>query len=547
METLFSFLIKSSTGIVVFYMVYWLFLRKETFYQANRWFLVSALLVSVLAPLFPVHYAVVVEPENNTTIFKTLTEAFKNAEVVSGTEDIEGAGFNWNAALLVIYLTGAGIFLLRLLSQTLILLHIILKYKPKSIKGTRIVENEKYGLPFSFFHFVFINPKFHTQENLPEILAHENVHIRENHWFDLLFIELLTVIFWFNPFIWFFERSIKQNHEYLADKGVISMGHSVGRYQALLLNQLMGMQIIGVTNNLNFALNTNRLKMMTKKKTPRIMGLKFMLAIPVFAVLLYAFAIPDYIQVGNEKSDSVQITQSDKEFTIHGKVVYAETGEPLPGAAVLINRTQIGTVSDVDGTFTLVDPNPTVKSDGSLSSVVMVSFVGLKTVVNTLTTSGSSKNTKFTFQMEDAVLVLYNKNYSGEQSPPPPPPPPPAIVDPQKAKDLIPSTIADEEKEKYFYIVEDYPKYPGENAAMQDYISKMQEKLAQAKNIRGKAQVGFTVNAKGKVVNVKIVEQDNDQAGKAAASIVSGMPDWTPGKQRGKSVSVNYILPLEFK
>ena len=130
----------------------------------------------------------------------------------------------------------------------------MVKYRVKSFNGIRIVENDKYGLPFSFFNIVFINPKFHTQEDLPEILAHEKVHIRENHWFDLLFIEMLTVVFWFNPFIWFFERSIKQNHEYLADKGVIFMGHGVARYQAILVNQLLGMQIVGVTNNLNLPL-----------------------------------------------------------------------------------------------------------------------------------------------------------------------------------------------------------------------------------------------------------------------------------------------------
>ncbi len=166
----------------------------------------------------------------------------------------------------------------------------MIKHRVKSLDGIRVVENEKYGLPFSFFNIVFFNPKFHTQEDLPDILAHEKVHIRENHWFDLLFIELLTVIFWFNPFIWFFEHSIKQNHEYLADKGVLAQGHNAGRYQALLINQLMGMQIIGITNNLNFALNTNRLKMMTKKKTPVSRRTKFALALPAIALLLFAFA-----------------------------------------------------------------------------------------------------------------------------------------------------------------------------------------------------------------------------------------------------------------
>jgi hypothetical protein len=247
METLLSYLIQASAGIVLFYMVYWLFLKNETYHHANRWFLLAALFSSVLLPLFPVHYTLLAEQGNNSNLFVTIPDTFKHIPVVTGQEPVAGS-FNWQQAVFLIYFTGAAIFMLRLLTQTILLIQLMLKYRVKSMEGIRIVENEKYGLSFSFFNVVFINPKFHKQENLPEILAHEKVHIRENHWFDLLFIELLTVIFWFNPFIWFFERSIKQNHEYLADKGVLAQGHPVGRYQALLINQLMGMQIIGVTS-----------------------------------------------------------------------------------------------------------------------------------------------------------------------------------------------------------------------------------------------------------------------------------------------------------
>jgi beta-lactamase regulating signal transducer with metallopeptidase domain len=233
METLFAFLLKASMGIVLFYMVYWLFLRNETFYKANRWFLLLALVISVLLPAFPVQYAVMYEPVNVAGAVNALSNAFGNAEILTRPENIVSGSLNWKHGITFIYLTGAGIFLLILLFQTAVLVQLILKFRIKKIKGMRIVENKKYGLPFSFFNIIFINPKCYTQEDLPEILAHENIHIRENHWFDLLFIELLTVIFWFNPFIWFFERSIKQNHEYLAGKGVISMGYSVARYKAL--------------------------------------------------------------------------------------------------------------------------------------------------------------------------------------------------------------------------------------------------------------------------------------------------------------------------
>jgi beta-lactamase regulating signal transducer with metallopeptidase domain len=177
--------------------------------------LLTALVAAVFIPLFPVQYSVLIEAETNKNVINSFSDTFKNIPTVILTEYAES--ISWQQAVLLIYITGASLFLLRLITQTFVLIRLILKYRIKSLDGIRVVENEKYGLPFSFFNVVFINPKFHTQADLPEILAHEKVHIRERHWFDLLFIELLTVIFWFNPFIWFFERSIKQNHEYLVE------------------------------------------------------------------------------------------------------------------------------------------------------------------------------------------------------------------------------------------------------------------------------------------------------------------------------------------
>ena len=555
MEALLIYLANSSAGIALFYSVYWLFLRKETFHSANRWFLLLALSTAVLLPIIPIHYSVITEGDGSRQGFRMVSDTFKHLPVV-GESELKNQGINWRQAILPVYFAGASIILLRLLVQSIILFHLMLKHRIQLLDGVRIVENERYGLPFSFFNIVFIHPKFHTQDDLPEILAHEKVHIREHHWFDLLFIELLTVIFWFNPFIWFFERSIKQNHEYLADKGVLAQGHTVGRYQALLVNQLMGMQVIGITNNLNFALNANRLKMMTKKKTSRILGVKFMWALPALALLLFAFAEPEYRVTQGMQSDNETIVNdlnsAQKTIKVSGTVVN-ENGDPLPGASIVIKGSTIGTVSDIDGTFTLVDPNPKESDSKVCYSELVVSFVGLETRILTV----SSVDNKLEFEippvkMKDAVQILYNSNYSGEQLIPPPPPPPPA----DKIKDVKaidqktpppPPPSKTKSTEVVFYVVEDMPQYPGGFEAMQDYVSKMQQKLAQGKNLKGKATVSFTVNGKGKVTDIKVVEKDNDDAAKGAVMIVSTMEDWTPGKQRGKSVPVKYLLPIEFK
>ena len=537
MEHFTSFLLKASAGIILFYLVYWFLLRKETFHKANRWFLLAALLSSVLLPLLPVQYTILVEQQHNSNLLVSIPDTFNHLPSVTGREPMTGS-FSWHQAVWVVYFTGACIFLLRLVSQTIILVHLMLKYRIKRMEGIPIIENEKYQLPFSFFNMVFINPNFHNQENLPEILAHEKVHIRENHWFDLLIIELLTVIFWFNPFIWFYERSIKQNHEYLADQGVLAQGHRIGRYQALLINQLMGLQVIGLTNNLNFALNTTRFKMMTKTKTSRLSGLKFLWALPALALLLFACAEPDY-QVLNTEPDNenvlaLNVPDSQKSIKVEG-IVLDEAKNPLHGTSVVVKGTTIGTVADLNGKFKLEMPE---------ESNIVLSFIGKETIEESYEkiTSGPEKGNIFNpeFVLKDAVIEIRNKTYSGEL---PPPPPPPVVIE---VKNSPPPPPPSQNGETFFFIVEDMPQFPGGIAGLEKYYTEMQQKIAQSEGIKGKAKVAFTIDVNGKVTQIKVVEQDNAGAARGAIRIASEMPEWTPGKQRGKAVPVKFLLPLVF-
>jgi TonB family protein len=163
-------------------------------------------------------------------------------------------------------------------------------------------------MPFSFFNVVFIDIQEYSERELSNIIAHEKVHIQERHWIDLLIIELLAVLFWINPVVWLYERSIKQNHEYLADQGVLLAGYSPGQYQALLINQLMGVKVLGFAHNLNFSLNKKRMEMMKKEKSPWASKMKLLLALPIIALLVFAFAKKEYVT-----HEYVFDTQSDQE------------------------------------------------------------------------------------------------------------------------------------------------------------------------------------------------------------------------------------------
>jgi beta-lactamase regulating signal transducer with metallopeptidase domain len=293
MEVLLEILIRASISIAVFYALYWLLLRQSTHFTANRIFLLISLLISVVLAVVPVQYQVLI-PAPASPILSEYSGVFNHDVANTSTDAQKSNGIGLFGVLLLIYSIGAAIVLLRLLLQCRKPILIITKSKPKKIYDCLIHENKVFNSPFSFFNRILINPEYFQQDEIYDILTHEKVHIQERHWIDLFIIELLTVFFWFNPFIWFFEQAIKRNHEYLADEGVLSRGHSPVRYQALLINRLMGTQVIGLANHFSSSLGLTRFKMMTKEKTAKRKMFRMIWGVPVLAILLMAFAKPEY-------------------------------------------------------------------------------------------------------------------------------------------------------------------------------------------------------------------------------------------------------------
>jgi TonB family protein len=539
MEPFFVFLVRSSAAIALFYIVYWIFLRNETFHHANRWYFIGALSSSVLLPLFPLRYAVPLERVDNTIIFQALNENFRSIQPVFSPAPEVSGGISLINFLAAVYITGALLVLLRLFIQTGMLINLLAQSKVIIKEGIRIAENKRYNTAFTFFNILFINPEFFRVSDLPRIIAHEKVHIRECHWCDLVIIELLTVIFWFNPFIWFYEHSMRQNHEYLADKGVLSLGYPKDQYRALLLNQSLGIQVIGLTNCLNFSLNKNRFKMMTKEKTSRLRSLKFLLALPVFGAMLFACAEPWYQnQDTGENINDEQISESLEIFEITAEIV-DEYGNPIPGVSVVIKGTTVGTITNSEGVFNLKLP---------LVNDLVLSYVGKETLVDDLSDIRSTGPVQEKYQRSYVMREgVFNIDREKHFSAPPSPPQRPSNELPDRVRETPVHGPPNSDGEvEIFFVVEEMPAYPGGLYALGQYVKGKEVKLSREQNLRGEALVGFTIDETGKVSNIRLVKSDNDVVARAAIDIVSGMDGWSPGKQRGKSVPVNFILPLEF-
>ncbi len=533
MKTLMFILAESSVAMALLYAVYWFWLRKETFFQSNRFYLLGALLMSVLLPLFPMKYPIWVA-QGDPTVFEALSETFQQIRPVELPVAEATSGFTLFHLLMIVYITGAVFVFLRLLWQTLRLLLELLRSGSLVLQDVKIIENKRYNTPFSFFGYIFFNPEMHTGEDLVDIIAHEKVHIRERHWVDLLIAELLTVVFWFNPVVWWFERSIKQNHEYLADKGVLAQGHSIGRYQALLINQLMGVQVVGFTNHLNFSLNATRLKMMTKTKNSKIRAVRMAWALPVVAALLLAFAEPVYLYNQGEVSGIVEnpISPDNQENAIQvtGKLV-KENGEPLHGASIVLGGTTTGTMSDVNGYFQLLVP-------GGRDYSLHISFVGYETVVKPIR-GGSDKDSQ-TMDLEIEIKEgVFHINPDRHFKVPPPRP------------EGIQNRAAGNAEEEVFIIVEQMPEYQGGFYVLGEFVNGRMKGIKEkaffeGKSLTGSALLGFTVDANGKVTNIKVLESDNESVAGAAVDLAKGMEEWKPGAQRGKPVPVNFTLPVTF-
>jgi TonB family protein len=141
---------------------------------------------------------------------------------------------------------------------------------------------------------------------MKEMLAHEMEHVRQKHSFDVLILELLTIIQWFNPFIWLLKRSIRENHEFLADNGVLKPEVSSAAYRMLLLNSAFIQQPV-ITNNFNYSLIKNRIKMITKIKSSKTAALKLSMGVLVTAALLIIFGFDNETnQIQEKKSPAKQ-------------------------------------------------------------------------------------------------------------------------------------------------------------------------------------------------------------------------------------------------
>lgn len=291
------YLLESGACLGIFYLIYWAFLKKETFFEFNRFFLMLSIPLSFIIPLLNI-----TSPIRTSTV---LGETYM-AGPAAGTQ---GQLFSFSDILWFSFLIGAAFFLLRFALQLTQILLLIRKYGYHIYDGVKVVVTDTETAPFSFFNFLFISNSDITDHGFERILTHEMTHIKQYHSIDLLFMELLTIFQWFNPFVWPYKKSLKETHEYLADHAVIAQGCSRAKYQLLIFEQHVGLNMFEFTNNFSQSLIKRRITMMAKIKSNGRAKLKILLIFPVIALLVLAFA--ESKPVPTQSLDEAVISQPD--------------------------------------------------------------------------------------------------------------------------------------------------------------------------------------------------------------------------------------------
>ena len=331
------YLFETGLCLSLLYLAYWLFLRKETYFNFNRLFLVGSIILALTLPLIHLNFMIRQESsmeESATGILKFrnyyqellgMIDADYGSEpgtrhssgVPGGTnatgEMLEGLGeesvLGMNSedepvatrnarnvlhfpavVLLLVYLAGVAWFLVRFIYLVTRLFFIARKYGYTNLSGFRIVTMEEDISPFSFFRYLYINKSTLSEDDLHNVLEHEKAHISQRHSLDHLFAHALAVFQWFNPFAWQIRNALKTTHEFIADRHVLDTGFALVDYQTLLLKQIIGYHSVELVNNFNLKPIKKRIAMMTKIRSGRPARLKAMLVIPFAIALFFLFA-----------------------------------------------------------------------------------------------------------------------------------------------------------------------------------------------------------------------------------------------------------------
>lgn len=526
------YFLKINVAIALFYAFYRLFFYKDTFFAWRRTALLCFFAVSAAVPLLDIqHWIVQQEPMAamaDLYAAVVLPELTLTPQPETDWRQLVADG------IVVAYWLVAALLALRFLVQLAGIVRLARRCPTQKIDGTTVHLLPRAEGPFSFFRWIFVCPDAHTGDELHEILTHERTHARQWHSIDVLTGELACIICWFNPFAWLMKREIRTNLEYMADEKVLETGHDSRTYQYHLLGLSHHKAAATIYNSFNVLPLKKRIIMMNKRRTRAIGRTKYLMFLPLAALLMIVSNIeavaratqkittevieavtpaetPDVQPQPENIAPLPQQEKSDK-VTYKGKIV-DEAGNPLGDVKIIIDpKYQSMTTSTVNdkGEF---------RVETSSKADILFEYTGKdgKTLAWMCRTTELAK-----MDPDNMVIKLI----------------PVKIIKPNV-------TDAD-----VYEVVENMPEFPdGGMPGLMKYLSAniRYPEAAHKAGTQGRVTVQFVVGKDGSIGNVSILRGVDPALDAEAIRVISGMPKWKPGTQKGEPVNVRYTVPVMFR
>jgi TonB family protein len=483
MNTLLNYLIEANACALVILLLYWFILKNETHFAFRRYYLIAGLLLSIVLPLISI--------PGNTYIpsISQVVPSYMLPEItVVGAEEIQTAEPSLNGWTIAFYfyITGVTIFLIKLMRE----LYSLCKLIQTQHNDSTIISIESNMVAFSFFQYIFIgNADTLTPTDKENILKHERVHQQLGHSYDILFIELIRIAFWFNPLLGLYKKELCSVHEFQADQKATE-GNDLQPYCNLLARVALMSADMKLANHFNNSLTLKRITMMNTVKK-KMHWWKAAIMLPLIAGLFFLISCQDQIME--------EIKDASKTSSI---------------AAVIPAKVQARVQE-------LQQQNPNAKYevyhyDGDQSKLAQLESYKLKSIelIKVPEKNGTSQS-----------YLILEKNEQTNQ-----------LADVTKTDDEI------------FLVVEESASPVG---GMEAYAAKIYSLLkypqeARAKGIEGKVFVEFVVELDGTISNLKVLKGIGAGCDEEAMRALQEAGLWNPAKQRGVAVKQRMVMPINF-
>ena len=481
--------LKVAVLVAVFYMFYRLLLSRETFHRVNRVVLLLTAVASFVLPLcvITLHKTVVVDAAASSVAIGSLTAV---------VEDADSGLHLWQIAAIVAFFIGMvvtlGYTLMNVVRVWLLIQH---SEQHPQTDGTVVCVAPGDVSPFSWMRYIVLS-RSDYETNDASILAHERGHIRQHHSLDLVLVDTLTALQWFNPAMWMLRQDLRAIHEYEADAAVLSQGINMRQYQYLLIQKAVSHCGYSVANGISHSTLKNRIDMMLHKNSSRANLLKLFALAPIvgMTLALNAETVNDYVYdepQAPQKQTVVKKGNQNKTVKVGAKTVEVKAAKPAESKAKVAN--------------VVVKAKETQAKDKTISNVVV-------------------KAKKANTQENIAIGVIENEVAIG-------------VID------------KEEPDPRVFDVVEQMPNFPGGQNALMDFLKNTIKYPAEAEKAgkQGRVVVQFVINKDGSISDAKVVKSVDKTLDEEALRVVNAMPKWTPGKQNGKDVRVKFTMPVTFK